>query len=130
MHSDDEISHLLRLSDKIEKHACKEVLWLLVTTLYQIHCIELRPASQGAFSVLQLRVDGRNCFAFKGAKSHIRFYFRKRAFEDGLVQGDEVVNAFANAERVQQGEIAVNLETFSDAHRLLEFLSPKLHRYS
>ena len=96
--------------------------FLLISELYHKYGAIIRPASQGNFSVLQIRPDGRNCFAFKGAKNRIRFYFRKPAFEEGPSIYKEVLEYFPSAEEVQGGEIAVNINCITEAKSILRYL--------
>jgi hypothetical protein len=120
-----ESHHLLRLFNRLSGDEVKQVFFHLLNTIYIRYGDKVHPASQGAFSVVQIRPNDRNCFAFKGAKSWIRWYFRKPAFEDGLADGDELLQLFPTAEVVQGGEIAVNIHNFDDANKVLNYLVSK-----
>ena len=122
MHTKQEIYHLARVAERLESDGVKEAFLLMVTTLYRGKGYRLRPASQGAFSVLQIRISEKNCFAFKGAKSHLRFYFRKPCFDAGYCDEHVIFERFPKAEKVQGFEVALNVETFDDANDLLVFL--------
>ncbi|MDQ7069977.1 MAG: hypothetical protein Q9M48_04415 [Rhodobacterales bacterium] len=127
MHTDGEIYHLARLAKRLETDEVIEAFYLLISELYRQHGEILRPASQGDFSVLQIRPDGKNCFAFKGAKERIRFYFRKPAFGNELSNYREVLETFPWADEVQNGEIAVNIRNLTDAKLLLVYLARIIH---
>jgi len=116
------LEHLVRLFDRLKTPEVKSAFFLLVTEAYSSYGEILRPASQGAFSVLQFRPNGRYCFGFKGAQEWIRWYFRKPVFEDGLIKYAEVLSVFSNAEEVQNGEIAVNIHNVDEAKVVLEYL--------
>ncbi len=122
MHDDNELYHLARLADSIEDKEVKKAFYLLITEIYRKYGNIARPASQGNFSVLQIRPNGRNCFAFKGAKQRIRWYFRKPAFKERLSSYEDVLKIFPSAEEVQGGEIAVNLHNSADASAILAYL--------
>ena len=68
---------------------------------------------------MQIRPEGRNCFAFKGARDHLRFYFRKPAFEVYAIQADEMSKQFPRGEWVQDGEFAINISSVADAERVI-----------
>ncbi|PRY79774.1 hypothetical protein CLV80_102422 [Yoonia maritima] len=120
MHNQKQISHLDRIAARLETADVKNAFFLMLTALYSGSGYALRPASQGAFSVLQIRIDGENYFAFKGAKSHLRFYFRDPFFKTHDHQA--VLNRFPTAEVVQEKEVAVNLHSYEDASVLLGYL--------
>jgi len=94
--------------------------------------IFLFPISRGAFSAIHLATHANarpyaDCeFAFKGAKSHLRWWFRKPCFDVGLWGSDAGLADFSEAEILKSGEIAVNLVDRVSVERLCRFLETRL----
>ncbi|WP_290900056.1 hypothetical protein, partial [Hoeflea sp.] len=65
-------------------------------------------------------------FGFKGAKAHLRWWFRKPCFDVGLWGSDVVLAEFSEAEILRSGEIAMNLVNPASVDRLCRFLEARL----
>jgi len=94
--------------------------------------IFLFPISQGAFSAIHLATQPgarpyADCaFGFKGAKAHLRWWFRKPCFDAALCGSDAVLSEFADAQILKSGEIAMNLTDRACVGRLCRFLETRL----
>jgi len=121
MFSRGELDHLVRLYDRLETEDVKAAFFMLTTLLFSSGCA-LRPASQGSFSVLQVHLKARNVCAFKGAKSWIRFYFRKPYFDETDQTIEQMSKVFPSGEIVQDGEFAVNIFDEQRAKKVIEYV--------
>ncbi|WP_147320295.1 hypothetical protein [Rhodobacteraceae bacterium W635] len=131
-YSEQQLAQLARLEARLETSRAKAAYRALMDWSESRKRLFLFPISRGAFSAVHLstRPNARayaDCeFAFKGAKAHLRWWFRKPFFDFGLWGSDVVVAEFSEAETLKSGEIAMNLVDRTDVDRLCRFLETKL----
>jgi hypothetical protein len=89
-------AHLLRVFERLETADLKLAFFELLHRLYCDHWLTFRFLSRGKFSAAHLLFDpdgkpyGDAEFAFKGAKDHMRWWFRPPCFARGLLQPEEI----------------------------------------
>ena len=94
--------------------------------------LTLVPVSRGNFSAIHVsslsdpRPYADAEFAFKGAKDHMRWWFRKPAFESGLVRLNTLYEWFDDLGVRDNGEATTDLRTVVDAEKVLDLLGELL----
>jgi len=69
---------------------------------------------------------GQAEFAFKGARDHMRWWFRIPAFEAGLVSQPLLQSAFDSVNIRNDGEVITDIRNVDDARKMILFLGPRL----
>lgn len=117
--------HVQRIFDRLGDEGVKRAFNVLIDELQAQTKFDLEASSRGAYSAINVRHNHDRCYAFRGTKSWIAWYFRKPAFQQRLIDRSGVLQHFAELapfESVGAGEIWVKIKNPADAHRVVEFI--------
>lgn len=112
--------HIDRVKGRLETEAVKCAFEGLLNWLIESPDLYLRPVSRGAFSAVHFSTlqDPRpyaDCeFGFKGAKDHMRFWFRRPGFDSGLFRMDELKSRFADLQISTKGEAITDIRDLGE----------------
>lgn len=131
-YSAKELAEISRIEARLETSNVKGAYLALIDWAETRKGLFLLPISRGAFSAIHMatRQDARpyaDCeFAFKAAKTHLRWWFRKPCFASGLWGSDVVLAMFPDAGVLKSGEIAMDLHDRAEVEKLCNFLASKI----
>jgi hypothetical protein len=124
-YSKTEQFHVQRVFARLGDDGVKRAFNLLLERLHEQSGFELLASSHGAFSAINLCRDGARCYAFRGTKAWIAWYFRQPALRSHFVDRGRILQHFAAhepKENARVGEIWIKLKTPQDARRVLDFV--------
>jgi len=125
LNTEEDRFHIQRISARLGDEGVKRAFGVLLKRLSAQTRFEVRGSPHGAFSDINVKYLGRRCYAFRGTKSWIAWYFRKPSFQEGLADPEKVVSSFSEFdpfENPSKGEIWVKIKTPEDARLVLEFV--------
>ena len=117
--------HVQRVFDRLGDDKVKLAFKVLLERFNEQTQFELLASPHGAFSAINLCRDGARCYAFRGTKAWIAWYFRQPAFRKHLIIREKVLHHFDAHdpyENTRAGEIWIKLKSPSDALRVLDFI--------
>ena len=117
--------HLTRVSERLGDDGVKQAFKFLLDRLHLQSRFELLGSPHGAYSAINLCLDGSRCYAFRGTKSWIAWYFRRPAFRTNLVNRDQVLRHFIAHDPFENNnanEIWIKIRSQEDAILVLDFI--------
>lgn len=117
--------HLERIERRLGDQSVKLAFSSILETLRRQNRFELETSPNGAYSVLNLRYNDRRCYALRGTRGWIAWYFRKPAFEEEIVTRQSVLSTFVDSEPFKNDsaeEIWIKVRTPREATRVLDFI--------
>jgi hypothetical protein len=112
----------------LEEEETKEAFFRLFMGLTRNQKLFLYPLPRGNFSAIHISTTESarpyaDCeFAFKGAKDHMRWWFRKPAFLSGIVRINTLRSVFEDLSIRDDGEAVTDIRSVGDADRLCSFV--------
>ena len=131
MYSDEELYHLSRLEGRLDTKDVKAAFAFLMDWAEKRPYIHVHPLSRGAFSAVHLSTKATarkyaDCeFAFKGAKDHMRFWFRKPAFESGIIRISDMAR-FDTRKKDKLLEVATDIHDEDEARAVSTLIEERL----
>jgi hypothetical protein len=125
----DSVTHVQRIFDRLETEQARAAFFELIEFCLRERRLNVFPLSRGAFSAIHIATTSNARpyadaeFAFKGAKSHLRFWFRQPGLNSGLVSKADLLAKFGyRLQHRADGEVVVDLFSREDAAEVANFL--------
>ena len=120
------LSLVSNLFQKIVAEEAQLAFLKLLLTLSSDKRFSLLPVKHGNVTAIHIstsptkRPYGDAEYAFSAAKDHLKWWFRSPAFENGLVEMNELSSSLSPLRRNKKGEATFDIFTLEDAGRVLE----------
>jgi hypothetical protein len=130
--SKEEEFHVQRVKDRLETQSVKDAFNVLFNWLSDHPTLNLLPLSRGNFSAIHFSTTASprpyaDCeFGFKGAKDHMRFWFRKPGFNSGLLNRSEILTEFPDANVTKIDEITYDIPDTEKAEKIISYVQNKI----
>ena len=131
-----ETAHLLSVFERLEDEDVKIAFFELLHRLYTETGLTFRFLSRGKFSAIHLLFDpegtsyGDAEFAFKGAKDHMRWWFRPPCCERGLLRPEEIRERLSSAIEREDGHWITDVRNCRDVEAVIGCVKLAGLRYS
>lgn len=132
-----DVNHTQRIYQQLDSAGAKAAFFELIEFCLRERRLTVHSLSRGAFSALHIstkagaRPYADAEFAFKGAKSHLKFWFRQPAFDSALVSATGLQEKFGDRLQTRSdGVCMVDLLNREDAAEIVTFLSEVLEKKS
>ncbi len=122
-------AHLLRIFERLQTEDVRRAFFELLHRIYADHALTVMCLSRGHFSAVHLLFDasGRPYadaeFAFKGAKDHMRWWFRPPCFEKGLLDPTEILGRLPCVIDRGDGHLVTDIRTYDDVDSVIGCVS-------
>lgn len=132
-YTENQLFHVERVKARLATVAVKEAFDHLLGWAEGHRSLALLPISRGAFSSIHLstRRNPRpyaDCeMGFKGAKDHLRWYFRKPGFASGLFQAHQIESLFVSDRNLKAGEMMTNVHSLFEAKAIVAHVEERLN---
>lgn len=126
---DRDTGHLLKIFERLHTDDVKRAFFELLHRLYSEQGLTFRFLLRGNFSAVHLLFDpdgkpyGDAEFAFKGAKEHLRWWFRPPCFARALLRHEEVIERLPSIQFRQDGHLIADIRNSDDVDPVIACVS-------